>query len=260
VGKPLKASSNHLGGLKSVAVQAIVVIAFLLGWQLTRSLNLISKLFLAAPSDLLSGAWLSGLPGAEGYFEVTLVEVVGAFVIAAVAGVGIGLALGQSNYLQRVLDPFIVWGYSIPKIAIFPIFILFFGLGQSSVIAYASMSAFFVILLNTLTGVQGIDQELVRVGRSLGFGPFQRYTKIALPSMVPILFSGLRQGLIQAVLGCLVAELVMASVGVGSLIDNLSYEFRTPELYGIIAIVSLLMIAVNMALLRVESGLSFWRQ
>ena len=249
-----------LGSVKSTAIQAIVVAAFLIGWQLSRSLNVISSLFLAAPSDILSGSWLSNFSNTFTYFQVTITEVVLAYVIAAVSGVAIGLFLGQSSYLRKVLDPFIIWGYSIPKIAIFPIFMLFFGLGETSVIAYASMSAFFVILLNTITGVQGIEVELIRVGQMLGFNAYQKYTKIALPSMVPILFSGLRQGLIQAVLGSLVAELVMASVGVGSLIDNLSYAFKTTELYAIISIISLAMIAVNMALLKVESSLSFWRQ
>lgn len=250
----------NLDILKSTVIQVIVVVAFLIGWQLSRSLNLISGLFFAAPSDILSGAWLSDFPNTFAYFQVTITEVIAAYLIAAVSGVVIGLFLGQSNYLRKVLDPFIVWGYSIPKIAIFPIFMLFFGLGENSVIAYASMSAFFVILLNTMTGVQGIEEELIRVGRMLGFNSYQRYTKIALPSMVPILFSGLRQGLIQAVLGSLVAELVMASVGVGSLIDNLSYAFKTPELYAIISIISLAMIAVNMVLLKIEGSLSFWRQ
>lgn len=249
-----------LGSVKSIVIQAIVVIAFLAGWQLTRSLNIVSNLFLSAPSDILSGSWIPDFPSTYGYFVVTITEVILAFVIAAVSGVVIGLLLGQSNFLRKVLDPFIIWGYSIPKIAIFPIFMLFFGLGENSVIAYASMSAFFVILLNTITGVQGIEADLLKVGRMLGFNTYQSYTKIALPSMVPLLFSGLRQGLIQAVLGSLVAELVMASVGIGSLIDNLSYAFKTTELYAIVAIISITMIVVNMVLLKIEGRLNFWRE
>ncbi len=245
---------------KSAAVKAIAVILFIVGWQLTRSLNLVSSLFLAAPSDILSGSWLGDFPKSFPYFQVTITEVIFAFLSAVILGLSLGLLLGHNDYLYKVLEPFIVWGYSIPKIAIFPIFMLFFGLGENAVIAYASMSAFFVILLNTITGAHDVDKDLLKVGKSLGLSTYQRYQKITLPSMIPILFSGLRQGLIQAVLGTLVAELVMASVGIGNFIDLLSYSFHTTELYAIIAIISIVMIVLNLALLQVEVRLSFWRE
>lgn len=245
---------------KSATIQAIAVIVFIVGWQLTRSLNFVSNLFLAAPSDILSGSWLSSFPKSFPYFQVTIYEVLLAFTYSIVLGISLGLFLGQNDYAYKVLEPLIIWGYSIPKIAIFPIFILFFGLGENAVIAYGSMSAFFVILLNTITGAHGVDKDLVKVGKALGLDSYQRYLKISLPSMIPILFSGLRQGLIQTVLGVLVAELVMAAVGIGNLIDLLSYSFQTTELYAIIAIISVVMIVLNLALLQIETRLSFWRE
>ncbi|MDG6995675.1 MAG: ABC transporter permease subunit [Nitrososphaerota archaeon] len=215
---------------------------------------------MAAPSNILSGSWLPALPHFIPYFETTIDEVVAAYILAAILGITIGFLLGQNDYVYKVVQPFIVWGYSIPKIAIFPVFMLLFGLGASAVIVYATMSAFFVILLNTITGVRDVDKHLVTVSESLGMNTTQRYSKIMLPSMVPIVFSGLRQGLIQAVLGVLVSELVMAAIGVGSLIDNLSYAFLSTQLYAVIAMVALGMMSINLLLLRLEARLNFWRE
>lgn len=246
--------------LKSATVQAVIVFLFLLGWQLTRTFNVVSHLFLAAPLQIIAPSTLAKFPNYIGYFETTTYEIVIAYVIAAVIGIVGGIILARSSYAYKVLEPFIVWGYSLPKIALFPVFLRLFGFGVSLPIAYGCMTGLFVILINTVTGVREVDSHLLTVSTSLGISRLQKYTKIVFPWVVPPVFSGLRQAVIQVVLGVLVAELVLNTIGVGDLIDTLTYTFNSVDLYFVVTMISLVMIIINVLLLRVESRLSFWRQ
>ncbi len=243
----------------SGTVQGVIVFLFLLGWQLTRTFNVVSQLFLASPLEIISPSTLARFPSYIGYYETTTYEIIIAYLLAAVIGIGGGLVLARSSYAYNVLEPFIVWGYSIPKIALFPIFLRLFGFSVALPIAYGCITGLFVILINTVTGVKEVDKQLLTVSTSLGIGRLQKYTKIVFPSVVPPVFSGLRQAVIQIVLGVLVAELVLNTIGVGNLIDSLTYAFNSVGLYFVVATVSIVMIIINIALLRVESRLSFWR-
>ncbi|HZW56961.1 MAG TPA: ABC transporter permease subunit [Nitrososphaerales archaeon] len=246
--------------LKSATVQAVIILLFLLVWQLLRSWNIVNHLFLAAPSELLTRSAFAAFPGYLHYFGTTVNEILIAYAIAAVIGILGGFLLSRSNYVYKVLEPFIVWGYAIPKIALFPVFLKLFGLGSTTVIVYGAITGLFVILINTVTGVREVDSHLLTVSTSLGIKGTKRYTKVIFPSVVPAIFSGLRQAVIQVVLGVLVAELVLNTIGVGDLIDTLSYSFNVVDLYFVVATVALVMIFVNLALLNVESRLSFWRR
>lgn len=243
----------------SGTVQAVIVFLFLLGWQLARTFNVVSQLFLASPLQIVSPSTLARFTGYIGYYETTTYEIVVAYLLAAAIGIGGGIILARSSYAYNVLEPFIVWGYSIPKIALFPIFLRLFGFSVALPIAYGSITGLFVILINTVTGVREVDKHLLAVSTSLGISRLQKYTKIVFPSIVPPVFSGLRQAVIQIVLGVLVAELVLNTLGVGNLIDNLTYAFDSVGLYFVVSTVSIVMIVINILLLHLESRLSFWR-
>ena len=243
----------------SGTVQAVIVFLFLLGWQLTRTFNVVSQLFLASPLQIISPSTLARFYGYIGYYQTTTYEIIVAYLLAAAIGIGGGIILSRSTYAYNVLEPFIVWGYSIPKIALFPIFLRLFGFSVALPIAYGSITGLFVILLNTVTGVREVDKHLLTVSTSLGISRLQKYTKIVFPSIVPPVFSGLRQAVIQIVLGVLVAELVLNTLGVGNLIDSLTYAFDSVGLYFVVTTVSIIMIVINILLLHLESRLSFWR-
>lgn len=245
---------------KSATVQAIIIVLFLLVWQLLRSWNVVNHLFLAAPSEILTHSAFAAFPGYLQYFGITVNEILIAFAIAAAIGIIGGFLLARSNYVYKVLEPFVVWGYSLPKIALFPVFLKLFGLGTTTVIVYGAITGLFVILINTVTGVREVDAHLLTVSTSLGLRRANRYTKVIFPSVVPAIFSGLRQAVIQVVLGVLVAELVLNTIGIGDLIDTLSYSFNVVGLYLVVATVAVVMIFVNLFLLSLESRLNFWRR
>ena len=244
---------------KSIIIQTLIVFLFFVGWQLVGSLKVVSPLFLAVPSQILSGSWFSDFPQFIPYFQVTVSEVAATLGLAALIGIAGGMILGSNDFVYRILEPFLAWGYSIPKIIFFPLFILLFGLGSLPVIAQATVNAVFVFLLNTTTGVRGVEWDLLKLSKSLGMNRFQRYRKIILPSMIPVEFSAIRLGLIHAVIGVLLAEVIMSSLGAGMLIDNLSYTFHVVQLYSVISLISVVMIALNFVLLRIERRLTFWR-
>ena len=242
----------------SGTVQAVIVFLFLLGWHLTRTFNVVSQLFLASPLQIISPSTLARFYGYIGYYQTTTYEIIVAYLLAAAIGIGGGIILSRRTYAYNVLEPFIVWGYSIPKIALFPIFLRLFGFSVALPIAYGSITGLFVILLNTVTGVREVDKHLLTVSTSLGISRLQKYTKIVFPSIVPPVFSGLRQAVIQIVLGVLVAELVLNTLGVGNLIDSLTYAFDSVGLYFVVTTVSIIINVINILLIHLESRLSFW--
>jgi NitT/TauT family transport system permease protein len=244
---------------KIVALQGVAILAFLLAWQALRSLNVVSKLFLAAPSELLSGSWLGVLPSFTGALWSTILIILVSFLATAAIGVTLGILLGHIDFAFQVLEPFIVWGYSVPKIIIFPLFLITFGLGVNTVIAYAVIGPFFVILLNVLSGVHDMDKQLLLLADSLGMSTLEKYWKFVLPYIVPVTFSGLRQALIQTVIEVLIAELLITTLGVGGLINQLTFSFETVQLFAVVTILALIMIFVNLSLLKIESRLGSWR-
>ena len=210
----------------------------LLLWEVLGRVGVLDWRFFPAPSaiaETLAQLVLSGELFDE--VRVSLGRIVIGFVIGAVPGLLLGVAMGLSRWVRAALKPMVGALYPIPKTAIFPLLLLIFGLGEPSKYAIVAIGVFFLVLLNTMAGVLGIEPVYLDVGRNFGAGRRQFFQTIALPGALPLIFTGVRLAWGNALLLIVVAEIIGARSGIGALIWNAWQTFQVERMYvGLLAI------------------------
>jgi NitT/TauT family transport system permease protein len=239
--------------LQTVSIGALVV-----GWEVAARTGWVDPLFVPAPSAVGRALRTIG-PEAVGLLGETLGKTLGAYGLAVALGVGTGLLIGGVRYLHDVLNPFLVALYALPKILILPWILLAFGLGLTPAIVYGVLQGFFPICLLVAGGVRDIDRMPLHVARSMGATPWQLYTKVILPAVLPAVLAGMRLGIVFCLLGVLVVEMFGGIRGMGFLLVSLANAFRAAELFAATALVSVLSVGVVLALERLNRRLGHWR-
>lgn len=188
-------------------------------WEWLSRSGRIDPTFWPPPSSLW-GTFVSMIRdgGLLGDVQVTLVRILGGFLLGAVPGVCLGLAMGLFWPIRVLLMPIATAVYAIPKIAILPLVVIVFGLGESSKLAIVAVSIFFLVVLNTMAGVQAIDPSYRDVARNLGANPLELFLTVALPGSLPAIFTGLRLALGFTLVVIVGTEFITPGDGVGSLI------------------------------------------
>ena len=177
--------------------------------------------------------------------QVTMLEVILALAIGAGAGITTGIVLGANRFLMRAFEPYVYYLSPTPRIILFPVMIMWFGVGPASKIALGALSAFFAIALSTAAGMRQIDPILIRVGRSFRANIWQMAMKIYLPAMrVPIL-NGIRLGMGTAIITVLLGETKLSNQGLGYLIMQIYTRFDMPGLYALLITIFVIAGAVN---------------
>jgi sulfonate transport system permease protein len=172
----------------------------------------------------------------------TLTEVLAGYAVGAVLGILLAVLLALADTGQRVLRPFLIGFYSIPKIALAPLIIMWFGLGTAPKVILAAAFVFFVVFMNMSAGVYTVNADLVRLARVMGAGRRAILWKITLPSAVPYLLTGLRLAIPEALIGAVIGEFISANRGLGYLVNSAASQFNTAATLA--AIVALLLIVV----------------
>jgi NitT/TauT family transport system permease protein len=194
-----------------------------------------------------------------GHLSITLYETFTGFFIGSVFGIGLGFVLGRREILADILDPFVVAFNGIPRIALAPLFIIWFGIGPTSKVILVISVVFFLTFFNTFAGVKGVDAELKNVLRIMGATERQILMKVTLPAIVPWITTGLKIGLPYAIVAAVVGEFIAASKGLGYLINYNTSLFSTTGALGGILILALVVVVCNEAINRAESYLLRWR-
>ncbi len=192
---------------------------FLLLWELAVRLLEVPAYLIPAPSRVAVVAWRDMTTGIIWpHFMTTTTVVLVGFGIAAVAGLAIGTAIGLMPLLNRMIYPLILAFQTIPKIALAPLFLIWFGFGATSKIVTVATIVFFPVLVNVIAGLSTTDPRRLLLMRALRAGPFATYWKVRFPGMLPFLFAGLEVAIVFSVTGAIVAEFIGSSRGLGSLI------------------------------------------
>ncbi len=191
---------------------------------------------------------------------VTLLEIVSGYGLGAVAGLVLGFILGRSPFASAVLQPYVIGLYSIPKIAIAPIFIVWLGLGIASKIAVVFLSSFFLVFFNTYSGLLSVNEELVQLASLMGASPSQMIMKVILPAAAPQIFIGLKTAVPYAVIGAVIGEYIGSNVGLGFFILYASQTYDAPSLFAGIIILVAIVFLVNVGLGALESRAIRWRK
>jgi NitT/TauT family transport system permease protein len=221
-------------------LRALVVVLMILAWQASATW-LKTDNYTSSPTAVLGTlrTWSdNGVLWQSTW--TTLQETLLGFVIGLAAGAVVGLILGWSRRLGAVFEPFIMLLYAAPKLAVAPLFVLWFGIGISSKSLFAAMIVFFLVFFTTFQGARQVDRELIQVSRVLGARPSDVWLKVALPQAMVWLFAGVRISLPYGLIGAVVAEFLAATSGLGYLVRNSSSSFDTAGVYaGVVALMIL---------------------
>lgn len=207
---------------KQIASQMLGPVAiaiFLVAWEVAVRTMEIPAYILSTPSQIAVVVYQDLFSGVVfPHFLVTLQEVVVGFGIATIGGVLLGTVIGLVPWINRTLYPMLLALQTIPKIALAPLFLIWFGFGITSKIVTVAVIVFFPIMVNVIAGIRTVDPRRLLLMKALGATPFETYVKVRFPSMLPFLFAGLEVAIIFSVTGAIVAEFIGASVGLGSMI------------------------------------------
>ena len=239
------------------AVQIGFVAVILLVWYYLGASGKVSHVFL--PQLPRVADRLAGIVRTDALYinlGVTLFELVVAFAIACVLGLTVGYLVGRSRYAIQVLEPLIAGIFAIPLVVFLPLFILFFGIGVESKIAFGASYAFFPIALNTLGGISQVDPRFVTVARSMGASEKQLFRRVLLPAALPVVVTGLRIGCIICFLSILGSEMIAGLAGLGSRIAWLAEGMNTAEMFAYILFVIVMAMLLNMSLTNMQRRFS----
>lgn len=245
----------------AVNIQRILlIVAFLAAWELLAEYKLVDTFFISKPSFILVDLiklFVTGeiLP----HISVTLREALMGLFLGASAGIALAFVLGRMESVARILDPIIVALYGIPKLALGPLFILWFGLGIESKVFLSAIMVFFLVFFNTLAGFRSVEPALVDAVRLMGARESQVIAKVVFPACLPWILTGLRAGLGAAVLGAIVGEYIGANSGLGWMVEYAGGMYDITRVFSCIVILTLIMACLNGVLKIIEKSLLKWR-
>jgi NitT/TauT family transport system permease protein len=242
-----------------ITLSLLVLVAMLGAWQLFIEVRDLSSLVLPTPAEV--GAELVEV-FRTGYIWdhlwITLQEVILGFAFGTVLGVGLAVLLSQSAMVMRVANPYIIASQAAPKLALAPIFALWFGFGITSKVVIAGLIAFFPLLENTLRGLGRVDADFDDLFRTMRASKRQRFFKLQWPNALPYVFTGMRVAMILAVVGAVVGEYVGANQGLGALIISSQGSFRTDLMFAVIVILTVIGILLYKAVELAERAYMAW--
>jgi len=210
-----------------------------------------SAVAVALGRGLASGLYVKHL----GY---TVLETALGFLLGSALGGGLGALVATNRYVEIFLYPYIVMFQSLPKIALAPLIVIWFGLGLLSKVVNAALVAFFPLLVNTVVGLKSADEDRVNLMRSLTASERQIFWMLRLPSALPFVMAGLDVAMIFALIGAIVGEFVGATAGLGMLIQSMNFTMDVSGQFSVLLILSLLGLVLNRAILLVRRRVLFW--
>jgi NitT/TauT family transport system permease protein len=191
--------------------------------------------------------------------KITIEETVLGFAIGAAVGAVLGFGLALLDIVGRVAEPFVIALYSIPKVAVAPLFIIWFGIGVSMKVLLSAATVFFLVYLNTLNGVRSIDPELRNAARLMNANKRQVFFKVLVPGSMGGLITGLRVAVPYALLGAVVGELVASNRGLGYLILDSASAFDPAGVFAALLVVTAIAMVLNLVVNIVEKRVTRWR-
>jgi NitT/TauT family transport system permease protein len=242
--------------IKVVSPAAFTVALFLL-WELICKLLNIPLTILPAPSDVFAALWQYRKPIIDNSW-VTLWTTLAGFLIATVFGLLLGIAVGWHRALYAGIYPVMVGFNSVPKVAVVPVLILWFGIGEAPAVLTAFLISFFPIVVNVATGLATTEPELEDVLRALGASKLDIMRKVGIPRSLPYFFGSLKVAITLAFVGAVVSETVGANKGIGKLMLDAQAAFQVPIVFAGLIVLAVLGILLYAATALIEKRFTGW--
>jgi NitT/TauT family transport system permease protein len=229
-------------------------------WQMLTATGMVDLFWVSSPTAIVVDLYKQFSSGEIfAHIWITLYETFLGFAAGAVGGIACGFALARWERANRILDPYVSALNSLPRVALAPLFILWFGIGIASKVVLAFSLVVFILLINTYAGAKNVDQDLVIITRLLGATERQLLVKVVLPSCIPWIFAGLRLGLAYALIGAVVGEVIVAQAGLGYLISYNAGTFNTTGVFSVLIVLMAISMVLNECMRWVERKLLHWR-
>lgn len=240
------------------AIAAFIVIVAV--WQVSVQNRWVSPIFLPSPGAILRALYVLLESGAlAGHVAASLQRILLGFALGASAGVIVGVAIGLVSLARAVGMPIVSALFPIPKIAVLPLFILWFGIGEPSKVATIALGVFFPTVISTASGVDGVARNLIRMAQSFNVPASAIVAKIVLPGALPGILAGCRISASIALILVVAAEMIGAERGIGAFILTAGNLMQTDQLLAGVAVLSVLGLIVGTGLTRLERWLLAWR-
>jgi NitT/TauT family transport system permease protein len=248
-----------IGGPKNFALRLLLIAAFLAVWEVAVRLFEIPMFILPTPSSVFTALY-RGIASSlyVDHIWITLSETLLGFVLGTSLAFVFGTVIALSRPVEYFLYPFIVMFQSMPKVALAPLIIVWFGLGLASKVVNAALVAFFPLMVNTIVGLRSAEEDKVSLMKSLAASRTQIFWMLQLPNAMPYIFAGLEIAMIFALIGAIVAEFVGAQAGLGMLIQSMNFTMDVAGQFSVLLLLSLLGLLLNGIVIAVRRRVLFW--
>jgi NitT/TauT family transport system permease protein len=235
----------------------VVVIAVFVVWELAVRAFQIEQFVLPTPSAIFASGWQWRWSILDNSWQTFVTTAVG-FAFAVIIGLAAGIAIGSSTLIYDGFYPTLIGFNSIPKVAVVPILVIWFGVGTIPAVITAFLLSFFPILVNVATGIATVEPELQDVLRALGATRWQVIQKVGLPRSMPYFFASLKVAITVAFVGSIVAETVAANKGIGHLMLVASSRFEVPLAFAALLMTSVMGIGMYVVAATIERRMTGW--
>ena len=246
---------------RRVIDSSVGIVLFLALWEALPQLGVVNPGYLSPPSAVL-GAVLDLASSGDllKHLQASLLRSFAGLLLAIACGVSLGLVMGWFARVESVLDPLLQFFRQTSALALFPVFILFLGIGELSKIAIIFWASFWPILLSTISGVKQVDGLLINSALSMGANRWFLFTKIVLPAASPSIFTGIRLAGAYCITALVAAEMIGAHSGLGFLTLNSLEVFQIPSMYAGILLLAVVGLLLNFLLALLERRFTYWRR
>ncbi|MEO9340806.1 ABC transporter permease [Mesorhizobium sp. SB112] len=228
-------------------------------WEWSVQFFGVSPLVFPTPSATLSSLWRTIADGTMTYhFLVTAFETLAGFFVGAILGLLLGGIIGQSAFIERVFYPYVIAFQTIPKVAIAPLFVIWFGFGMTSKVVITATIVFFPVLANTIVGLRSAPQEQHDLLTAFDGSRWQVFKYIKIPNALPYVFVGFDVGIVLAIIGAIVGEFVGSQAGLGYLILQRNFSMDTAGVFAILIVLSLMGIGLHGIMQFIKRRVVFW--
>jgi NitT/TauT family transport system permease protein len=249
-----------VGSAYVIACRFALLVATIAVWQAVSTSSKAMTFYISSPSAIWNREvqWI-----ADGtiWFHtlITVQETVIGFALGALLGIAAGFILGPNKVLGSILDPFILAVYSIPKVALAPLFIVWFGVGLWMKIVLATVTVFFLVFFNTLAGVRNVDPDLVNAVWLMGGDARTILFKVIIPHAMSSALTGARIAIPYALIGAVVGELIASNRGIGYLIESSASQFDTAGVFAALIVLTILATILNGLVDAIDRYTSRWK-
>jgi NitT/TauT family transport system permease protein len=231
------------------------------GWEWYVTARNVSPLILPPPSKIVEALYDGIASGVlVDAFLVTLEEIVFGYLLSAVSALVLGTLISQFRLIEATIYPFVVSLQTLPKIAIAPLILVWFGLGIESKVIIAALVCFFPMLINTIAGLKSASADKLELMHALAASRSKTFFLVKLPEALPYIFAGLQIGIVLAVLGAIVGEFVGSKAGLGYLIIQMNFNLDLAGMFAVLVILGVMGVLLNLLISTLRRRIIFWQR